>query len=632
MPRVISKITKIDENEIITLKKRIDIATAIILFLISILVVRLWFLQIHQGADYGTLSEKNRIRMQEIAAPRGNILDRKGRNIITNRPCFNIVWVREDAPNPDEVIKRLAKILDKDITAILDKIRTAVDLPRHIPVRLEEDIDWKTLVNIENRHFELPGIRIEALPTRDYLYKDLASHTIGYLGEVNQKDLSNPELKNYQSGDQIGKMGIEKLFEEYLRGDKGHRFIEVDVQGFEQKQLTKEEPLPGNDIQLTIDIDIQYAAEQAMKDKAGAVVAIEVNTGKILALTSSPQLNLKHFVGGISQKNWNKLLNNHQHPLLNKTIQGQYPPGSTYKIITALAALTEGVVTEETVFYCSGSLVFGNRRYGCWKRGGHGAVNLHRALKESCDVYFYQAGLKLGVDKLAFYADNLGLGHKTNIRLEHEKAGLVPTSEWKLRKRQEPWQEGETLSISIGQGFNLATPLQICTMTAAIVNGGVLLKPQFIESIRDPDGNIIKEFSSKHVTKKLGSKEHLEMIKNALVAAVNEKHGTGGRTKLKGITVGGKTGTSQVVRLSKFKNVPDKEIPYKYRDHAWFTCFAPAEKPEIAVTVLIEHGGHGGSAAAPVAKEVLMRYFDMKPDKKTAGPKQTAAQPSSGRT
>lgn len=611
----LGNINKIDAVELKILKKRIDIATAVIIFFIAILIVRLWFLQIHNSAEYIRLSENNRVRMQYINAPRGNIMDRHGKTIISNRPCFNVVWVREDAPNPDAVIKKLAKILDEDISAILDKIRTGADYPRYMPIRLKEDIDWETLVYIENNHFNLPGVGIEVLPRRDYLFNDLASHLIGYLGEINQRELESLQFEAYQGGDQIGKMGLEKLQEKHLRGEKGQNYLEVDVRGFQQKSLKVRKPLPGNDLQLTIDVDLQQTAEEAMAEKAGAVVAMEVDTGKLLVLASSPPLHLQKFVGGISTKSWQAMLNNPMTPLVNKAIYGQYPPGSTYKIVTALAALSEGVITPETVFYCSGSFSFGNRRYGCWKKGGHGAVSLHRALAESCDVYFYQASQKIGVDTLALYANSLGLGKKTGISLEHEKSGLVPTAAWKLQRYNERWQDGETLSISIGQGFNLATPLQICRMTAATVNGGILYRPQFIENIKDPDGKPIQGFSPIIDGEILGTETSLLIIRNALVSAVHSKHGTGNAARLKNILIGGKTGTSQVVRLSQFQDVPDEKIPYKYRDHAWFTCFAPAENPEIAVTVLVEHGGHGGSAAGPIAQKILKRYFELQPTK-----------------
>ncbi len=628
MSRYLARINKIDEAELNTLKRRIDIATAVAIFFIAILIVRLWYLQIHRGDDYAQLSESNRIRAQALNAPRGNIIDRQGRIIVTNRPCFNIVWVREDAPNPDAVLKSLARILHEDISVLLERIRTYADHPRYMPFRLQEDIDWKTLVYIENHRLDLPGIHIEVLPSRDYLYGDMASHIIGYLGEINQDELDRLDEDDdspYEPGDQLGKMGVEKLFEEYLRGEKGRKYLEVDVHGLEQKQLKIQKPLPGDDLQLTIDIDLQQAAEKAMEGKAGAVVAMEVNTGRLLALVSSPPLHLQEFIGGISAKDWQAMLDNPLHPLINKAVQGQYPPGSTYKIVTALAGLAEGVITPETVFYCTGSLSFGNRTYGCWRKTGHGAVDLHRALRESCDVYFYQVGQRLGVDTLARYARSLGLGSITGVELEHEKPGLIPTTTWKLRKYKEPWQEGETLSVAIGQGFDLTTPLQVCRMTAATVNGGVVYQPRLIESIKDPDGNLIKQFPPEEVGKVLGTKKELQLIRDGLVAVVNEPHGTASIARMKDVVVGGKTGTAQVVHLSQFKDAKGDDIPYKYRDHAWFTSFAPAEAPEIAVTVLVEHGGHGGSAAAPIAKDVLERYFALKKERAAGAAGATSA-------
>jgi penicillin-binding protein 2 len=610
MKRQVARINKIDEAELHLLKKRIDIATAVIIFLVALLVVRLWYLQIQKGSEFSQLAESNRVRIQDIAAPRGNILDRQGRLMVTNRPCFNVVWVREDAPNPDIVIKRLAEILDEDITVLLNRIRNAVGRPRYLPLRLKEDIDWKTLVYIENHRFELPGVRIEVLPSRDYLFGDMASHLVGYLGEINQDELERMRDQNYRGGDLVGKMGLEKIYESYLRGEKGRKYLEVDVHGLEQKQLKGHEPLQGNDVFLTIDLDLQFAAEQAMAGKAGTVVVMEVNTGRLLVLASTPPLKLEQFIGGISTSAWQEMLDSPLHPLINKTIQGQYPPASTYKIITAIAALAEKLVTPDSVFYCSGSMPFGNRRYGCWKQGGHGPVDLKRALAESCDVYFYQVGLKMGVDTLAKYARSFGFGQKTGIELEHEKAGLIPTAAWKLGRHKVAWQEGETLSIAIGQGFNLATPLQVCQMTSALANGGLLYRPQFVETIKDHDGEPLARFTPVVEGKALGDEKIFAQVRKGLVAAVNGQNATGGRSRLPDVVVAGKTGTAQVVRMEKFKSVPLKDLPYKYRDHAWFTAFAPADKPEIAVTVLLEHGGGGGANAAPIAKVILERYFE----------------------
>jgi penicillin-binding protein 2 len=616
---------KNDADELNQLKKRTDLATLVIIFFIAVIITRLWFLQIHNGSNYREKADNNRVRVLDVVAPRGNILDSEGRNIITNRPSFNIVWVKEDSPDPDEIIKKLSRILNEEIAVLLKRVRESLDNPRHIPILLKEDIDWKTLVYIENNHYDLPGVRIEVLPRRDYLHGDFGSHMIGYLGEINQAELDEKKWQKYQSGDLIGKRGLEKLYEEELRGDKGTTYMEVDAHGFEQRQLKGKKPLPGNDLQLTIDLDLQLEAEKAMEGKAGAVVAMDVNSGRILVFSSAPPIHLENFVGGISTKNWQALLNDIKRPLVHKTIQGQYPPGSTYKIVTALAGLSKGVITPDTVFYCSGSMAFGNRRYGCWKESGHGAVSLHRALAESCDVYFYQVGLKVGVDSLAEYAHRLGLGHKTGIEFEYEKSGLIPTAAWKKLTKGVAWQEGETLSIAIGQGFNLVTPLQVNQMTTALANGGILYKPFLVERLIDPEGQVIKEFEPVVDVELVGMDKYLALIRDGLVGAVNDRHGTGKTAKLKDVTVAGKTGTAQVVTMEKFKEVAEEDVAYKHRDHAWFTSFAPAEKPEIAVTVLVEHGGHGGSAAAPVAKKILDRYFAKKEALQKKGAKEGQA-------
>ncbi len=622
MQRTISHVHKIDEAELFILKRRLAAATLFMLFCIAIIITRLWFLQIHKGYEFEERATDNRVRELRIIAPRGNIFDRQGRLLVTNRPSFNVIWTKEDAPDPDVVINKLTRILSEDITLILDRIRAAEDNPRYMPLLLKEDIDWRTLVYIENNHFNLPGVRIKVVPAREYLYENLLSHMVGYLGQINRAELSKKRQGEYEGGDLIGKQGLEKIFEENLRGELGLSMLEVDARGFEKNKLATRQPLPGNDIKLTIDLDLQKVAEEALQGKAGAVVATEVNTGRLLVLASSPALKIGEFVGGISHKAWQSMLNDPLIPLTNKAIQGTYAPASTYKIITALAGLGEEVITPDSVFYCTGSLKFGNRTYRCWKRGGHGAVNLQRALAESCDVYFYHLGQKLDVDIIASYAVSLGLGKKTGIGLEHEKSGLIPTAEWKLRRHKERWQDGETLTISIGQGFNLTTPLQINVMTAALANGGIIYRPQFIEEIVDPDEKIVSKFEPVRIGEFPGSEADLEIVRQALVAAVNGPNGTGERARLKSITVAGKTGTAQVVNLSHIKDIEDEQkIPYKYRDHAWFTCYAPADKPQIAITVLVEHGLHGGSTAAPIAHQIMMKYFGLDEEKENPGGK-----------
>ncbi len=608
----LDEIVEHDDAELDSLKKRTFFAALLILFFAAIIVGRLWFLQIYKGEEYRNRSENNRVRMREVAAPRGNIKDRMGREMVTNKPSFNVVLVREDSNDVDKLLKNIAFALDLDISKLWDKLRDAEHKPKHLPIRLLEDVDWETLAYVENHNQEFPGIRIETIPARVYHYNNLAAHAIGYLGEINKKELADRNSEIYSGGDLIGKMGLERLHEADLRGEKGSSSSEVNARGFEQQLLKDVQPLPGNDIQLTLDAELQKVAEDLMDagDKAGAVVAMEVKTGRMLVLASNPVLPINQFVGGISHKNWNALLENPKHPLINKVVQAMYPPGSTYKMMTAIAGLSSGIITKDTVFYCPGHYYFGNRRYHCWKRGGHGAVDLKRAISESCDVYFYQVGLRAGVDKLAKIANMFGLGHKSGIEMEHEKSGITPTKAWKKKNRKQKWQEGETLSVAIGQGFNLTTPLQICLMTAAIANGGKQYVPQVIEKVTNPEGEVVDQFEPIVASEFKDDNGYLKLIREGMEEVVQGRRGTARKVRIKGLTIGGKTGTAQVVRLKQYKHLKEEDIPYKFRDHAWFTCYAPAEDPEIAVTVLVEHGLHGGSAAGPVARAILAAYFE----------------------
>lgn len=613
----LTKITARDDAELDFLKKRALISSVFIITVFAVLVSRLWFLQIQQGDIYSSKAENNRVRYVDIAPPRGNIFDSMGREVVTNRPSFDVLLSREEKRIDEALLKKVAAYLEVDITELLQKIREMANEPKHIPVRLAEDIEWEKVAVIENNRLELPGIRIDVVPLRKYHYGNHASHLIGYLGEISEAELQKEQFEHYTGGDLVGKMGLEKLREPQLHGEKGREYMEVNAEGFEQKYLKGIEPLPGYDIQLTINMELQKAAEDIMEgeDKAGSVVAVDVNSGRVLVAASSPQLKLDQFVGGISSKDWQAMLDDPRHPLINKTVQGQYPPASTYKIVTALAGLAEHVIEPETAIFCPGHYKLGRRTYRCWKRGGHGAVNLQRALAESCDVYFYQVGQRVGVDRLAEYAGHLGLGRKTGVDMEHEKEGLIPTSSWKKRRHNTPWQEGETLSVAIGQGFDLTTPIQVCMMTSSLANGGTLYKPSIIESIKDPDGRIVERFEPEVVDRLTGQGHNLKLIRESLVEAVNGRRGTGRPARLENITVAGKTGTAQVVRLKQYQHLKEEDIPYKYRDHAWFTCFAPAENPEIAVTVLVEHGLHGSSGAAPIARAVLEAYFKDRLDK-----------------
>ncbi len=609
----IEEITEHDEESLNMLKRRAMVAIGVILFFLLIIISRFWYLQINLGDHYRSLAENNRVRIRSVPPPRGHIFDKYGREIVTNRPSFNVSLIREDSFNIQDVLKRLSIVLDEDIEVLWERIRKGAGTPRHFPITLKEDVDWQTLAYLENNKYKFSGIRIEVQPVRVYHYGDLGANIIGYIGEINPKELEADEEGFYEGGDLVGKRGLERIREAELRGEKGNSSTEVDARGFEQQQLKHQDPLPGRDIFLTLDVDLQQAAEQylAISDKAGAVVALEVDTGRVLAAASAPTIHLEDFIGGISQKNWNALLENPRNPLLNKVVQGVYPPGSTYKIVTALAGLSEGVISLNTTFYCPGHYYFGRRLYRCWKHSGHGTVDVRRAITESCDVFFYQVGQRLGVDRLAAYAKKLGLGVRSGIELEHEKGGIVPTKDWKRKRFKEKWHEGETLSVAIGQGFNNMTPLQICIMTAAIANGGKIYQPQIVEKVKTTDGEIIGQFTPK-LNGELSDRDKsiLPYIKEGLFGVVQGKRGTARNVRIEGLTVAGKTGTAQVVRLAQYKGLKEQDIPYKFRDHAWFTCYAPADDPKIAVTVLVEHGLHGGSGAGPIARVVLKKYFE----------------------
>jgi penicillin-binding protein 2 len=415
-------------------------------------------------------------------------------------------------------------------------------------------------------------------------------------------------------GSLIGKYGIEYRWENNLRGADGGRQVEVDALGREIRTLGIVEPFPGNNLYLTIDLDLQKAAEEAYQDKNGALIAMDPKTGRILAMVSKPSFEPDIFAGNILPEEWKSLVENPFHPLQNKGIQGQYPAGSVFKIITAIAGLESGMITPSTTFTCTGAFSYGNRDFRCWKEGGHGTISLHRAIVESCDIYFYQVGLKVGVDLIAHYANEFGLGKVTGISLPHEKPGIVPSSFWKKQRFGVPWYSGETLSFSVGQGYLNVTPLQQLMLISGVANGGKLYLPQVVEKVEDIYGNKLKEYPPVILGKANVSEKTLQIVREALRGAVNDPHGTGWTCALKDIQVAGKTGTAQVVRIPvNFKKGDMNRMPLKFRDHAWFVAYAPFEDPQIAIAVIVEHGGFGASAAAPIAKKVIEKYFNLAP-------------------
>ena len=598
------------------IKKKIRVFAILVIFVFICLSMRIWYLQILKWQYLTGLSENNRVRMVSLPAYRGTIKDRNGETLVSIRPSFNLYITPEDAGDSGSSLDLLAK----KIKFKLGKLKKSIGREKSFKdILIKADISREEVAFIEENNMRLPGIKIKAEPLRNYVYKDLMSHTLGYLGEISKSKLKNTNNLFYSQGDFVGKNGLENIFESTLRGKKGHKEVEVDVSGRELKTIRRLPSESGNNLILTLDVKVQAELEKAMtstpeKIVNGSAVVIKVQTGEILAIASKPTFDPNEFAEGITSGSWRKLINDEMHPLQNRSIHSQYPPGSTYKIAVAYAALEEGVIDPETTIYCPGHFKLGRGRYRCWKKSGHGAVNLHDALVQSCDVYFYTLGHRMGIDTLARYAKKFGFGTPAGIGLSREKSGLVPSTQWKLKNRKKAWLLGETISASIGQGYNLVTPLQQANMMAAVANGGMLLKPYIVKRIEEPGGTTIKEFFPEIRGKIAGSSENLEVIRKALRDVVNGVRGTGKRSRLKNIIVSGKTGTVQVVRMKSNEELEkEDEVPYKYRDHAWFVAFAPYEKPEIAVAVLVEHGGHGGTTAAPIAKKIFKKYFKLYP-------------------
>lgn len=601
------------KNEPSELRTRLYIATGIALSIFFLLAIRLWFLQIFNGKEFKELSENNRIRLVRTIAPRGLLLDRTGKVVVGNRPAFNLAVIPEDVKDWEKIKKVIPHIVHLTEADIEERLQQAQGRPPFQAIKLKEDLTWEEIAGIETFRVDMPGIVLEIEPRRVYSFGEAGSHVIGYLGEIDEQQIKKLKKAKYMLGDFIGKYGIEYQWEKYLRGINGGRQIEVDAIGREIKLTKKITPTQGYTIYLTIDLETQLAANKAMQDKVGAVIAIDPQNGKILAAVSNPSFDPNLFAAGIDKEQWNNLISNPFHVMETKTIQGQYPPASTFKMITAAAALEEGVITPSTKIYAGESFWFGNKEFRDWKAGGHGIIDIHRAIVESSDTFFYQVGLKVGIDRLAHYAKGFGLGRKTGIQLTNEKPGLVPSSSWKKETQGAPWYEGETISVSVGQGYLIATPLQMLNAYAAIANGGKLYLPQLVNMVETPEGQVVWRFMPQEIGRIPISPANIKIVRDALKGVVNENGGTGWPARVPGVEIAGKTGTAQVMKLKE--NAPrkkPKDTPYEQRDHAWFVGFGPAENPEIAVAVLVEHGGFGAEAAAPVAREVIKAYLKSK--------------------
>ncbi len=586
--------------------------TLVVLAVFGVLVLRLWFLQVVNGSVYRTKSESNRIRLQDISPFRGMILDRNGATLVDNRPSYDLYVIPEEVQDLEELLERLSRLAGLGAEEAKKKLGgTSLRYPFR-PVCIKKDLSRDALAKVETHRFNLPGVIIKVVPQRHYVNGIFASHLIGYLGEINENQLRSGQYTGNKSGDLIGKSGVEWKWQRDLNGVRGGAQVEVDATGRKIRVMARKNPVPGEYVCLTIDKDLQVVAEKALAGKSGAIVAMDPNNGEILALVSSPSFDPNSFVGGIDRASWEGIVLSGDFPLQDRALSGQYPPGSVFKIVVALAGLEEGIINPEEELICTGIYYLGRHGYRCWKRYGHGTVSLHRALVESCDVYFYDMGHRLGIDKISEYAMKFGLGKKTGFDPVHEKAGLIPTRDWKLKRWGVPWQGGETLSTAIGQSFVLVTPIQMAAFVSAVFNGGSVYRPQVTKWVGKSETEKSHEFAPV-VTGKIGVKqEHLEFVKNALIGVVNEPHGTGRRARLKEVTVAGKTGTSQVIGLKKAEEFEsDENIPARFKDHAWFVAVAPAENPRIAVAIVVEHGGHGGSAAAPIAGQLIKAYLGL---------------------
>lgn len=585
---------------------RLKVFMTVVVMMFCVLFARLWYLQIVKGPQFLVMSEENRIRLLRVKAPRGILSDTDGFVLVRNRPSFNVFIIPEDVQELEKTAQRLETLLQLPKDKIVEKVKNT-RRPKFEPVLIVRDVNQKTVAYLEEHQVELPGVMVEVEPLRYNVYNALASHVLGYLGEITEKQLENKEVcVDCVQGDLVGQYGIEKMLNLYLNGTPGGKRVEVNAHGREIGTISEENPIPGHNVTLTLNLHIQQVIEEALGDSAGAVVAINPQNGHVLAMVSRPAFDPNLFAGGISVENWQQLISNPKHPLQNKTIQSHYAPGSTFKIPVGSALLQNKIVSPNTALGCTGSVHLANTIKRCWKDGGHGAVTIRQAIEQSCNVFFYRAGLDLGIDELSRYVKSFGFGERTGIDLPNEEPGLIPTRAWKEENIGDRWYPSETMDAAIGQGFVSVTPLQLANMVAAVANGGTLYKPMLIQKITNGNGELVQEFQPQVIRRVPVEEKYLKIVREGMWMVVNGERGTAKGSRIEGFEFAGKTGTAQVVSLQK-GNAED--LPEELRDHAWFICFAPIEKPEIAMAILVEHGVGGSRSAAPVAKTIFERLY-----------------------
>ncbi len=607
------------EDEIREYRRRANFFMVLVFIACSAVGIRLFFLQILKGDELRKFSEANRLKKERLYSTRGIFYDRHGKVIVDNRASFDVVLLSQYYDFLDETNVRLAKALNITVAELEKKLSKVNRSPSFYPILLKSDVDKDVLAAIEMDAVGFPGVDIETNVQRRYPYTELGAQLLGYTGEVTPNDIRNDPKKELSMGDYIGKMGIERVFDARLRGQNGVGYVEVDAMGRRRKvegnerllgYVSQKEPTQGDNLFLTLDADLQAVAGQAMKSRSfeGSVVALDPRSGEILALVNFPSYEPGAISGReVNPKVWQDLSTNKSRPLRNRSIQDHYPPGSTFKLFLALAGLAEGVITPKHTINCNGSLHFGNRKFNCWKR--HGSVDFIKSIRESCDVYYYQLGNTLGVDRIAKYARLFGLGQATGLKIGSESRGLIPDQEWKKKTYKDIWHPGETLSVAIGQGYVEVTPLQLVSAFAAIANNGFLYRPFIVRRIENREGETVKEFQPELVRKIELPPNVFENTREGLFQVANAPGGTAifsGHSKMTSIS--GKTGTAQVRAFADIMSSKCETMPYLYRHHGWFVGYAPRENPQIAVVALAEHSCHG-TAGAPIVREVIEAHL-----------------------
>lgn len=619
-----------DQDRFKTFTRRSVLLAGGQLALFSTLAARMYYLQVVEADRYHTLAEDNRINLRLLAPPRGRILDRNGVEIAANQRNYRLIMVTERSPDVSGTLERIGRIIqlgDHDRRRILRDVRRQRGF---VPVTVRENLDWEEVARLEINTPDLPGVMIEVGQTRYYPYADAAAHLIGYVGAVSAREQTGDPLLELPSF-RIGKNGVEKTSEERLRGRAGRSQVEVNALGRVIRELSRREGQPGDEVRLTIDMDIQTLAHKRLEGQSGAVVVMDVHSGDVLALASAPAFDPNAFNKGISRDYWQELVTNERAPLTNKAIAGQYAPGSTFKPIVALAALEAGVIAPDHRTFCNGHVQLGNVRFHCWKKYGHGQLDLVGALQQSCDIFFYDIAKRVGVDRISAMAKKFGLGQELGVELPGEKPGVVPTRDWKLAIIGKPWQLGETLVTGIGQGFVLSTPLQLAVMTARIANGGRAVVPRLTRD-HAPDPALVADGDDMPPpapvpAASLGIAEPaMDAIRQGMYAVSNTPRGTAFRTRItrEGWEIAGKTGTSQVRRITLAERQrgvsKNEDLPWRERDHALFIAYAPADAPRYAIAVIVEHGGGGSTAAAPIAHDLMVETLKRDPSGKPAAP------------